>query len=367
MADVSYNSVATPGGNLPYVGNADYRGYLNYLATSGGDSNAQSLIGSNGGLGYVNNQGQVTGTTDPNLINENKNAYSQYQNLTGTATAATSTAGSGNASGLSNTGNSQMLDAITQGAQNNLNNLYGQQDTAVANYGVDTSNAAKYYSDESKQAADTTQGNVNYYGQQNANTAASQQLSLAQLADQIRSGNQSFQNSLGNMGAGSSSAVQMGEYAFGRQKAMAQSAINLNAAEQTALINKQIDSAIMQGQDAQQIVSDQKTQGLQTIKEKLQTDLANIDNAISTATTQQARDILFYTRKDLVGTALDQLSNLDQTITNSKQYLTNALSQGTTNANSYAMTASPTQPQAAEQLPTPNFNPGAGLSNIFNQ
>lgn len=68
---------------LNYIGNQDYRGYLNYLGSTGNQT-AKLLIGGNGNLGFVNNQGQLTGGGVPlssDVINTNNQLYRQYQSL----------------------------------------------------------------------------------------------------------------------------------------------------------------------------------------------------------------------------------------------------------------------------------------------
>lgn len=85
--------------SVPFVGNQDFRGYLNYLYQNG-DQTAGTLIGAGtGGLGGVDNSGQINGTwlenaiqgpdthadqeqaAKSNYINYVANAYKNYQSL----------------------------------------------------------------------------------------------------------------------------------------------------------------------------------------------------------------------------------------------------------------------------------------------
>lgn len=70
--------------NVPYIGNQDYRGYLNYLGSQGNAQAKQLITGGTNNLGYVNNQGQYGGSGLPisqGLYDANTNLYNQYQQL----------------------------------------------------------------------------------------------------------------------------------------------------------------------------------------------------------------------------------------------------------------------------------------------
>lgn len=70
--------------NVPYVGNQDYRGYLNYLGSQGNAQAKQLITGGTSNLGYVNNEGKYTGSGLPitqGLYDANSNLYNQYQQL----------------------------------------------------------------------------------------------------------------------------------------------------------------------------------------------------------------------------------------------------------------------------------------------
>lgn len=68
-----------PTTSVPYVGNQDYRGYLNYLGTQG-DSTAKSLLGFTGNDGKFNPNDALNASLTP-LQASNANYYAQYQKL----------------------------------------------------------------------------------------------------------------------------------------------------------------------------------------------------------------------------------------------------------------------------------------------
>ncbi len=295
-------------------------------------------------------------TTAENSIN-NPNAGT-------TDTAVTS----GTSTGLSPLASAQLSSAIKASYANPIKSYINElMVTDPQNYGVDVSNANALASAYSQQAADQTQGTINTYAQQQAGNTASQKLSLAQLADSIRGQNQGFQNSLGNTGAGSSSAVQMGEYAFGKQQATQQSAINLNTAVNNQNLQAQINAALQNGIDVQNVLAIQKKQSLQSIFENYQKNFTALSNSLSSAIGQQARDQIYYTKTALDQDTLNLLNNLDQNISTANTAYQNAISSGTTASNAATMTAAPTAPAATLPLPSANFQGNTqGLSQILN-
>lgn len=60
--------------SAPFVGNNDYRGYLNYLGGQG-DNGAKAL------LNYVGNDGKANGLTSGDAISRNQALYQQFQGL----------------------------------------------------------------------------------------------------------------------------------------------------------------------------------------------------------------------------------------------------------------------------------------------
>ena len=361
----------TPAG-LAYSGNPDFRGYI---AAQGGDIGSldQFIGGAQGNNPYTLNP-----SANPAQQQQIKDAYTNFQAGTNINSAvnynpntgqtnSSGTTGTSSPTGLDSTATNQLLQGIKTSYDTSIGSYQNQlQNTLPQNYTTDVGNLQNYANLQSKSNYDTTQGQLNTFGQQQANTTASQNLSLAQLADSIRSQNQGFQNQLGIAGAGSSSAVGMGEYALGRQKAMGQSSINLNAAENNAVIQQQINAAIATGQDVQGVLKAQTQQSLQSITEQYQQNVANLNNQLAQATGSEARDLIYYTKKQLDANTISQLNNLNSNVANYNQVYNDTVAKGqATGANVNYATA--TGPQASIGLPQPNFNPSQGLSSMFNQ
>lgn len=117
----------------PYVGNQDFRGYLNYLGQQG-DTNASAALNYVGNDGGINdnslNSYYDTPTGDPaaganNIANAKQyvgNAYNTYNSLNGPQVLGASTGGGGGASAA---------DFSTQ-----KSNIYGTANEAAANQGI---------------------------------------------------------------------------------------------------------------------------------------------------------------------------------------------------------------------------------------
>jgi len=298
--------------------------------------------------------GQNT-ATDPN---NNPNAG----NINTAVTSGTST-------GLDPLATAQLSEAIKTTYSNPIKNYINQlMVSGPANYAQNVGDTNAYYSALSQQSADTTQGQVNVLGQQQAGNTALKQLSLAQLADSIRGQNQGFQNALGNTGAGSSSAVQMGEYAYGKEQAKEQSSINLNTAVNNQNLQAQIDADLKNGVDVQQVIGTQKKQTLDNITQTYQNNIINLQNQLSTAVGSQARDQIYYTKQALDATTLADLQSLNDNVNAATTAYTNSINSGNQVTANAPMATAPTTPGATLPLPSPNLQGSTqGLSQILNR
>lgn len=169
-------AVATASNGLPYVGNQDFRGYLNALATNG-DPYAAALIGSQGNTGLVGNNGSVDqgllsnfvsspadGSASPagqtvlgqteqdrinNINNYAKSAYATYQK--GGVLGA-----SGGTSGTSNTNAADLayLDSQDASLRDQLTRAQTGLDQGLTQIG-DTYNLSANRAAQDKNTADT--------------------------------------------------------------------------------------------------------------------------------------------------------------------------------------------------------------------
>jgi len=310
------------------------------------------------GSNAVNTDLTTPQQTSATNANNNPNAGATDQTVT-----------SGTSTGLDPLATAQLSSAIKATYTNPIKNYINQlMVTDPQNYGVDVSNANALAAATSTQAADKSQGIINTFAQQQAGNTALQQLSLAQLADSIRGQNQGFQNALGNMGAGSSSAVQMGEYAYGKEQAKQQSAINLNTAINNQNLQAQINAEIKNGVDVQSVLREQKKTTLQGILENYQKNFVTISNSLSTAIGSDARDQIYYAKKALDDTTLAQLNNLDQNLATATDAFTNAINTGNQTSANAPMATAPATPGPTLPLPSPNLQGSTqGLSQILNR
>lgn len=177
----------------PFIGNADYRGYLNYLGGQG-DTQAKSLItGGAGNLGYANNQGNITlapsglGTISSGLYDYNTKLYNQYNQLQnpsiasiyGTGGAGTIVAPKYDTAALSAQARAAATGAVSPYYQSQLNDFLAKQ--AAERQQTETQNATnvKNYQDTLAQTLaqnDITQGRT-------AQDTAQKEANTAQAAD----------------------------------------------------------------------------------------------------------------------------------------------------------------------------------------
>lgn len=211
----------------PYVGNNDFRGYLNALA-QGGDATAGLLIGQGtGGTGYINNQGVLSGTlpsafdtptgsTIPGSQNEAAarayaaNAYATWQ--------AQNSAVLGLNTGAPGANNSAVIGQM----QNQLDQLDPQQQVGLNNIGNSFNQSANRL-DEQNAAASRD------YGTRTQQNMQSYQNNRDNIVQNTRSNASALQRLLGLNGAGNSSAA----YEQAPYAAALQGSQQLNGAQQT--------------------------------------------------------------------------------------------------------------------------------------
>lgn len=210
----------------PFVGNNDFRGYLNYLA-SNGDQTAGLLIGQGtGGTGYINNTGQLSGTlpsafdtptgsTIPGSQNEAAarayaaNAYQTWQGLQSGGAAPAS------GSGVDNS-------AVIGQLQGQLGQLDPQQQVGLDNIG-NSFNLSANRLDEQNAAAQRD------YGTKTQQNLQGYQNNRSNILQGTRAQANALQRLLGLNGAGNSSAA----YEQAPYAAALAGSQQLNGAQQT--------------------------------------------------------------------------------------------------------------------------------------
>jgi hypothetical protein len=217
-------------------------------------------------------------------------------------------------------GINQEYGAQINAGPTNLALLSGANDAAQT--GANTNTAAQ-------EAAFATQGNAQKATLQNTigSQQNQQQLSLAELADQIRGQHQGLQAQLGAAGAGSSSAVGQGEAALANEQNTQRANINqqgnaniTNAQTQIAGID-----AVTQANFNQLEVA--KKNQLQQIANNYASLLTQLSTALQTAQGEQKARLASYGQQ-LSASALDNLSSLDSQIKGHAQTLINQGVQG---------------------------------------
>ena len=189
-------ATGTTANGLPYIGNADYRGYLNYLGQNG-DTGAQSLLAV---VGNDGNFGEGGGSPlNPATIAYNTQLYNNFTGTGGSGGSSTSTS--------SSTSPDQADTAAYWADQQNaindqLNNLPAQQSTGENN--ILSSYNAAYQQLQNQKAQDNQTYNTTKQNDINNNVAAKDAINTA-----VQNNNTAVQRLLGSRGAGSSSAASI--------------------------------------------------------------------------------------------------------------------------------------------------------------
>lgn len=256
----------------------------------------------------ANPQGSITGTAVPN----NPSSFQETGNNTllpypGDSTTGSTTTGSTTPTSSFDqagylAGIQQQYNSAIQGGSN----LIGQNQ---ANLPINQANLNNYTLAQENAARATNQNQVNTYNTQKQGVQNQQNLSLANLADQIRGQNQGLQAQLGAVGAGNSSAVGQGQLALAHE----QNANRANIQQQTGANVANIDALIQQTQSTldpylatlqayKQQQSDQILQNYNTLQTQL-------EQSIGTAQGEEKARLAMFGQQlqDSAGAALTQL------------------------------------------------------------
>lgn len=257
--------------------------------------------------------------------------------------AATGTAGAGMNQAEYLAGIQQQYNAAIQGGSN----LIAQNQ---ANLPINQGALAGYVGAQENQAQAQTDNQVNTYNTQKSGVQGQQTLSLAQLADSIRGQNQGLQAQLGAVGAGSSSAGSMGQYALAHEQNSSRANIQQQAGSNIANIDAQIQQTQANLHPYLQTLEAYKTQQTQSILQNYNTLQSQLEQQINQAQGEEKARLALYgqTIQDSAGAAL---TSLDQQVAGASQNF--AAQQQATLANAPGQYQAPTlaNPPAAIQSP----------------
>jgi hypothetical protein len=217
----------------------------------------------------------------------------------------------------------------------------------------------------------------NAYNTQNQATQSQQQLSLAELADQIHGQNTGLINQLGTLGAGSSSAVGTGQNALAKVQNTDRANIQQQAGAGTAEIQAAQQSLLQQHQSNLDQIQQYKTNQLANIVGTYGPLIQNVETQIGTASGEERARLAEYdvTLQQQAGTALQQLDSDISNLTNATVAKSNeALSNLTVNPAPTAVsvpTVSPfnvgNQGNTANTTAAPTAPSGGSVYDLMNQ
>jgi len=300
--------------SAPYVGNQDFRGYLNYLAKNG-DTNAQyAITGGNSGLGFVDNTGKIandatlgqylggnTAADTASSVNNFKNyinsAYATYQSLNNPNRVGASSPG------INPQFVNQSYDTKIAGLQGILDTLDPQQNSAnlqVQNQYQDQANSLQTQNATGHRNLDLAQ--------QQVDTQKAQ--SLDDLRRQVQTMGMSYANQLGAYGAGDSSAAGLIQQALSGQASRNRGQVMDSAAQQGQAIQLQGTDLDNEFNSNMKLLEDWKNSSLNDIATKFLQQRQTIQQQMQSANADRYQ-ALAQLDSSYVNNAISQLAALE--------------------------------------------------------
>lgn len=357
-------------GALSYSGNPDFRGYVaaNQPGLLGLVGNAPTS-GSAFNVGNGINPTALVNYSKQNNVSANdvvasiNNLYNNYSTLSksGVAGSTTGTGGTGG-SGSGSSSSSLNQPLYTQGIQQEYGATIGNAPTAQNILTQQEGTAEQQYNDSAQTAiANANQqnaGNQAFLQNQEDTTKAGQNLSLTELASQIRAQHQGLQAQLGSTGAGSSSAAELGDEGLAQEQNTSRANIQQQAGGNISSLETQKAG---QNADTSTIVQGyQKTAADQVATVKA--NYAQLMNQLATSLQQaqgEEKARLAEFGQNLTDAANQALGNIE---TQLSQNTNSLLTQGASVLNATALpTPTAVNPVNAPQVSP--FSPGSSTGN----
>lgn len=279
---------------LNYIGNPDYRGYLNYQSQNGNQL-AGTLLGMVDNSGNFSNGKSFMAPYSLELNNANAQFLNQWN---GGGPTQVNTAAGGGAGKVSADFVNQAYDTKISGLRSVLDTLNPQQDAAVLN----VNNQFQNQSNTLQSQKATGERNLGIATDQ---VQAGKVKSLADLNRQVQTMGMSYNNQLGAYGAGDSSAAGMVQQALSGMASKNRANVIGNA-------NQQQQGIDLQMQD----LNTEFTNNMKSLEDWKNTSL----NDIATKFLQQRQAI----QQQMVGADADRYQALAQLDSN---YVNQAISQ----------------------------------------
>lgn len=313
----------------PFLGNSDYRGYLNYLGQQG-DRGAGAL------LNYVGNDGVANGLTTGDAISRNQQLYKQYQGL------QAPTAPAGNIGSIYGGGSGQVLAPkldiasinaqARSAAENAVNPYYTKQlNEFLTQQGVlkqqHQAQAATDVKNLQDQLANTLQGNEVSRGRAGVDEATNQQnINIQNDRNQVDTGTQFDTQRLADARSQATSGT-LGSNAGNRATTLASDTRNLTEGRQNQDFQAQRDQqALLKGRSLEDLLRSD-TLGTQATEKGVAQSKFDLDNYIQSLgyQEQQTKNSLEQERLQRVGQETQNQAKLGfnnylSTIKNPAQY-----------------------------------------------
>lgn len=252
-------------------------------------------------------------------------------------------------------------NAIEQQYGGAIQGYTGEKANAQAANPINLQDVQNVFDLQKNQAQNQADNQINTYNTQKSGIQSQQQLSLAQLADMIRGQHQGLQAQLGATGAGSSSALGMGDYALARQQNQNAAAINTQAGGNVANVNAQIQQVQNTLDPYLQSLEGQKQQQLHNIMSNYNDLMSRLESSIGQAQGEEKARLAMF-GQTLSQAAADSLAALNNGVAQQKQAYMDSITNAKNSAPTYQ---APALKEAPAPITAPNIspfqvNPGAG-------
>ena len=287
---------------LNYIGNADYRGYLNYKAQNG-EQLAGTLLGLVGNDGNFSNGRSFMAPYSLEINNANARFLNEWNGGGPTELQFGGSGGGSTANKVSPEFVNQAYDTKIAGLRSVMDTLQPQQDAAnlqVQNQFTNQSNAL-----QGQKAVG--ERNLQIAGEQ---VQAGKVKSLADLGRQVQTMGMSYNNQLGAYGAGDSSAAGMVQQALSGMASRNRSDVLSNAGQQQRAIDLQGQDLQMEFDNNMKMLEDWKSSSLNDIATKFLQQRQAIQQQMVGADADRYQ-ALAQLDANYVNQAISQLANLE--------------------------------------------------------
>lgn len=228
-----------------------------------------------------------------------------------TTTTASSGGGGGSTSAAQAAQKQQNINYVNQVFDTKQAGLQSQLDTLPSQQAASERQINGQYDLRNTRLGQDYNTGVNNLRTSANKVQAERERGLKSLSDQLRQQSMSYNNQLGSMGAGDSSASQLINFALGKQSSRNRGDLLRNASDQSTAINNQQDNLTQSYQRNVQDLQTWKTDKLNEIAIQFANIKNQIANEMANASAERQQQLAQYDA-GVTQAAIDQLTNIQQ-------------------------------------------------------